>query len=71
MHRNNSPSQRSASPATTRESSPRVHTRHYTSQVDEASLSIADTPEPDSTLVIPPMPAFLKLTENGKIVYIQ
>ena len=68
MHRNNSPSQRSASPATTRESSPRVQSRHYPPHVDGAVSSRTDTPERDISPVVPPMPAFLNLSHSGKIM---
>lgn len=70
MHRNNSPSQRSASPATTRESSPAVQARRYPPQVDGAISSKSSTPELDLKHEIRPiMPAFLKLTHDGKIVF--
>lgn len=66
MHRNSSPSQRSASPAQSRDSSPRVRAHHHPPQVDGASSS---TPEPAPKLQDSPiMPAFLKLTQDGKIV---
>lgn len=71
MHRNSSPSKRSASPSKTRESSPRVQTRRYPLQADGNVSSGADTPEtePAQEEGPPPMPDFLKLTHDGKIVF--